>query len=218
MNILQHAHNRKSTKAFDPEAKISTELWQEILEYLRFAPSSTNLQPWKFFFAHSPESKAKIAPAFAGPYAANGEKIAQASHVIVFCSKTSLSDAELMEIALCEAQDQRTKSEDEMQNMHQRRMFFADLHRKVKGDFKEWAAKQVYLALGHLLIGLESMGVQACPIEGFDLEVMDTCLELQGKYASCVVLALGYRSAQDWNEKLPKSRLGLGQIFQEIGN
>nr|WP_138496489.1 nitroreductase family protein [Paenibacillus pinistramenti] len=53
---------RRSVKAYDPEVKISREEMTEILSEASRAPSSVNLQPWRFVVIESEEGKAKLAP------------------------------------------------------------------------------------------------------------------------------------------------------------
>lgn len=217
MNPLELARTRKSTKVFDPTRKIDPELWQEVLDYLRLSPSSTNLQPWKFLIAETDQAKQKILGATQGNYSANAAKILNASHVLVMCSRASLTDAEVFRVAEQEFADGRIRDEQSKMEMHQRRLFFVDLHRQQKLDVEHWTAKQVYLALGHLLIGARGFGIDACPIEGFDLAEMDQILDLPNRgLKSVVVVALGYADAQDWNQNLPKSRFGEGQVFEQI--
>lgn len=54
--------NRRSIKAYDPEVKISKEEMTEILAEANRAPSSVNLQPWRFVVIESEEGKQKLAP------------------------------------------------------------------------------------------------------------------------------------------------------------
>ncbi|CAH1215386.1 MULTISPECIES: nitroreductase family protein [unclassified Paenibacillus] len=53
---------RRSVKAYDPEVKISREEMTEILAEASRAPSSINLQPWRFLVIDSAEGKEKLAP------------------------------------------------------------------------------------------------------------------------------------------------------------
>ncbi|MCM3749614.1 nitroreductase family protein [Paenibacillus pasadenensis] len=52
---------RKSVRAYDPMVKISREEMTELLEEATLAPSSVNLQPWRFLVVESEEGKAKLA-------------------------------------------------------------------------------------------------------------------------------------------------------------
>jgi nitroreductase/dihydropteridine reductase len=58
------------------------------------------------------------------------------------------------------------------------------------------------------------LGVDACPIEGFDRAVLNETLGLSERGLTAIVLAaLGYRSGDDFNASLPKSRLPEDQLF-----
>ena len=62
-----------------------------------------------------------------------------------------------------------------------------------------------------------TLGIDACPMEGFDPRVLDEELGLRARGLSSVALvSLGYRSADDFNAKLPKSRLPAETVLSEI--
>ncbi len=52
---------RRSVRVYDPAVKISREEMTEILEEATLAPSSVNLQPWRFLVVESEEAKAALA-------------------------------------------------------------------------------------------------------------------------------------------------------------
>nr|WP_231593235.1 nitroreductase family protein [Rossellomorea marisflavi] len=53
---------RRSIRNYDPSVKISKEEMKEILTEATLAPSSVNLQPWRFLVIDSEEAKATLAP------------------------------------------------------------------------------------------------------------------------------------------------------------
>ncbi len=53
---------RRSIRNYDPTVKISRQEMTEILTKATLAPSSVNLQPWRFVVIDSPEGKATLAP------------------------------------------------------------------------------------------------------------------------------------------------------------
>ncbi|MDQ0428829.1 nitroreductase [Planomicrobium stackebrandtii] len=55
-------NGRRSIKQYDPSVKISREEMSEILEKASKAPSSINMQPWRFLVIDSDEAKEKLAP------------------------------------------------------------------------------------------------------------------------------------------------------------
>lgn len=54
--------NRRSVKEFDPDYKIPHEEMDEMMEKVVEAPSSINMQPWRFAVVESDEAKEKIRP------------------------------------------------------------------------------------------------------------------------------------------------------------
>lgn len=70
MNITQQQTNdfkeilmgRRTIRNYDKSVKISKEEMTEILTEATLAPSSVNLQPWRFLVIDSDEAKAKLAP------------------------------------------------------------------------------------------------------------------------------------------------------------
>ncbi|MDU5109105.1 MAG: nitroreductase family protein [Clostridium sp.] len=53
---------RRSIRTYDTSVKISKEEMAEILEEATLAPSSLNMQPWRFLVIESEEGKANLAP------------------------------------------------------------------------------------------------------------------------------------------------------------
>lgn len=61
-DFMQIIKGRRSIRKYDPNVKISREEMSEILSEATLAPSSVNMQPWRFLVIDSPEGKAKLAP------------------------------------------------------------------------------------------------------------------------------------------------------------
>lgn len=217
MNITQHSKTRYTTKSFDPTFKISDEQVQHVETLLRYSPSSTNAQPWHFFIASTPEGKTQVARATSGFYSFNESKVLQASHVVVLCTRTNVDDPYLKTVLEQESQDERFATSEMAQGQHRGRSFFVNMHRYELRDATHWADKQVYLALGTLLLGVSTLGIDACPMEGFDSKILDEELALREKgLVSTVIVALGRRADDDFNAKLPKSRLSANTVITHI--
>ncbi len=56
------AYNRKSFRVYDETVKISHEEMLEMIEEATLAPSSVNMQPWRFVIVESDEEKANLKP------------------------------------------------------------------------------------------------------------------------------------------------------------
>jgi nitroreductase/dihydropteridine reductase len=218
MDIARIALSRHTCKAYDPTRKIPAEKVEQVLTLLRHSPSSVNSQPWHFIVASSDQAKQRIAKAAkAGPYSANEAKLLNASHVIVFCARTSMDDGYLEVLLAQEDRDGRFPTPEVREMQKKGRGFYANLHRSQLKDTQQWMDKQVYLALGTLLLGAAALEIDATPIEGFDPGIVDEEFGLAAKGAKCLVLAaLGYRGAEDFNAKLPKSRFPVESVISRV--
>jgi nitroreductase / dihydropteridine reductase len=216
LNLTRFAKHRHSTKAFDPARKIPAPVIDELKELVRFSPSSVNSQPWHFVMASTDAARARVARAMQPGYAYNEPKVLRASHVAVLCVRTDMDDAHLAAVLAQEEADGRFASAEAKTGQQNTRAFYVNLHRE-RADLSPWMEKQAYLALGTLLIGAATLEIDACPMEGFDSAALDAELGLREQgLTSLVVVSLGYRSGDDFNAKLPKSRLPAAAVFTEL--
>ncbi|MCL1036110.1 oxygen-insensitive NAD(P)H nitroreductase [Shewanella submarina] len=216
MDIAALAQSRYTTKAFDATKRIPAEQIEQIKTLLRFSPSSVNSQPWHFVIAGTDEGKQMLTKATEN-FAFNTPKILNASHVVVLCRRTDIDAQYLQQLTAQEEADGRIPNEEVKQTILGARQFFVGLHTDTLKDAPDWMDKQVYLALGTLLLGAAALNIDACPIEGFDADTLDQVLGLKEKgLRACVVAALGYRACDDFNAELPKSRLPVEQVISEI--
>ncbi len=214
-DITQYAKKRYAAKAYEPGKKISDEDLEKIKELLRLSPSSINIQPWHFILAASDEGKARVAKATEERFPMNTQSILNASHVVVFTTRTEINQVYLDKLLTTEDQDGRFADEEAKQRMSGARGMFVGLH---KDDLVDWLDKQVYLNLGAFLLGVAALDITATPMEGIDTAVLDEEFGLKEKgFKSNVVVTLGYQDAdKDFNLKLPKSRLPYSDILTEV--
>lgn len=211
MDIVTLSKQRYATKAYDPNKKIPQEQIDQLCTLLQNCPSSVNSQPWHFVVASTDEGKAKIAQASTEP---NKNRILNASHVIIFAVRTEFGEAHLTRLLEQEDKDGRFPTPQNKAEQEAGRRHFWGLNNTSQESLIAWESKQVYLALGTLLHGAAVLGIQSTPIEGIFRDRMDEVLGLKEKGLTTVVAAsLGYRSEEDFNANLPKSRLPKEELF-----
>ncbi len=217
MDLLNVSKTRYTTKAYDPDKKIPQEQFKRLLEILRLAPSSINIQPWHYFIADNDAAKARIAKALVGKYAYNAPKVLNSSHTILFCTKADISEEHLANLLSRDELSGRFKDEAAKQGQKDSRTGYVTFYRNEKGDIQRWAENQTFIALGQTLLAAGIEGIDATPIGGFDEDIISEELGLAQKgLIPSVLLTLGYRSEQDFNAKLPKSRLQAEEIFTKL--
>ncbi|HSJ39344.1 MAG TPA: nitroreductase family protein [Planococcus sp. (in: firmicutes)] len=90
-NFNEIVNGRRSIKQYDPTVKISREEMSEILTQASKAPSSINMQPWRFLVIDSDEGKETLAPLASF----NNDKVMSSSAVIaVFADRNNFDYAE----------------------------------------------------------------------------------------------------------------------------
>ena len=66
-----------------------------------------------------------------------------------------------------------------------------------------WCAKQCYIALANIMTTAASMGIDSCPMEGFEKDKVESILKIDKKECEVAVLvALGFRAG----EQTPRRR------------
>lgn len=216
LSVAEIVHQRKTSKAFESGRSLTPEQSAAVRDLLRMSPSSTNAQPWHFFISGNEAGKRRIAVGVTGNFAYNEPKIMNAAEVVVLCARTRLDEAYLTNVLDQESRDGRLTNDEARANQHNVRKGYVQKH-EAAGTLECWTARQVYIALGFLLLGAAEMGIDACPIEGFDNVALDAELGLAAKGLTSVVLvALGFKSASDFNASLPKSRMLDSDVITDL--
>ncbi|MFM6958760.1 MAG: oxygen-insensitive NAD(P)H nitroreductase [Acinetobacter sp.] len=217
MDTLVTAKTRYATKAYNSEKKIPQTQFEKLLEVLRFSPSSVNIQPWHFLVAESDQAKQRIASALTGNYIYNAAKVLHSSHTLVFCTRTDISAEYLEQLLQQDDSSGRFKDEAAKQGQRDTRHGYVEFYRNELKNLSSWMENQTYLALGQFLFAAGLEGIDATPMEGFDRDTLNKEFKLTEKgLKASVIVALGYRSENDFNAKLPKSRLPDQVIFTHL--
>lgn len=217
MDVLNATQMRYTTKAYDASKKIPDHQFQRLLEILRLTPSSVNIQPWHFLIADNIEAKTRIAKGLTGRYAYNAPKVLDASHSIIFCTRTDVTQEHLEQLLKQDDLNGRFKDEKAKEAQGQTRAGYVEYYRNEQQNLYGWMENQTFIALGQLLLAAGLENVDATPMGGFDEEIISQEFELAEKgLRPSVIVSLGYRSESDFNAQLPKSRLDDAVIFTTL--
>lgn len=198
--VLEALQWRYATRKFDPAKKIAPDVWAALEQSLVLAPSSVGLQPWKFFVVTDPALRAKLHPA-----AWNQAQVIDCSHFVVFAVRKDL-DAAHVDRHVARMVEVRGGTVEALAKF--RAMAVRNLDEARNEDrLDTWQTHQIYIALGQFMTAAAMLGVDACPMEGFEPPKFDAILGLpeQG-LASVVCCATGYRSADDRFAAMKKVR------------
>lgn len=205
-SILKALSWREATKHFDAEKKLSAEQLDTLLESARLAPSSYGLQPWSFIVVKDPTTRAKLREASWGQ-----AQVTDASELIVFAVKTP-TDA-LIDTYIADVARTRGVTVESLEQFAQ--MMKGSIAGKSEAERLDWAKKQAYLALGVVITTASTLGIDTCPMEGFDATAYDTILDLaKHDLHTAVILPVGFRTKD--TVPMKKVRFAKSEVVIEI--
>ena len=197
---------RHACKVFDETKKISDSDIHSILEYARKSPSSFGMEAWKFLVITNEELKNKLRLA-----CWNQVQITSCSHIVVLLAGIQSVKPEFGTV----------KRRFERRAMPQERLnayldlYSSHLKETLSSDknIYEWTAKQTYIAAANMMSGAAFMGIDSCPIEGFDKKAVEEILELDtSRYQLSMILPFGYRI----NEQSEQLRVSFEEVVEFI--
>src|SRR5271167_3950105 len=212
---LEAIFQRRAVKVFDP-VEIPQAVRELILDAARLAPSSFNMQPYRFYWVESPPMKKSAARLCMG--------------------QSPAETASALVVAVADIGSWRSTTQRHLEWMRRNRFSqqtLSEYERKAKfgkwffiqgwfgvlgilkwiplrlvnlwsiigmppvsrqGLFK-WATKSTSLACENLMIAAEALGLNTCPMEGFDGRRLSKFLGLCSQYHEIVmVIAIGKKS------------------------
>lgn len=185
--VVEALNWRYATRKFDTKRKISAADWAALEQALVLAPSSIGLQPWKFYVVNDPAVRERLQAA-----AWHQVQVTECSHFVVFVVRQNLG-ADHVDRHIARMAEVRGVTVESLEKF--RKMTLGNLDKaRQEGRLDTWQTHQVYIALGQFLTCAAVMGIDACPMEGFEPAKFDEILGLAGSgFASVVACAAGYR-------------------------
>ncbi len=209
MSLLNALKWRYATKKFDDTKVISTADINKIKEGFNLTASSYGLQPVSLLLVHNKSIQKELVP-----LSMNQQQVAQASHLAIFCVKTSMGSPYIVDFF--ERIKRIRKIEDKILASF-RTHIIDSFQKKNNNDIFTWGAKQAYLAMGNLLAICADLRIDACPMEGFDPAAYDAYFDLKSKgLKSVLIMPMGYRAADDKFSKMKKVRKLVSESVIEI--
>lgn len=202
MTFLSGLEWRFAVRDFDPTRRVSDEDLQQILHAIRLTPTSYGLQPTHVLTVEDKAVRARLREK-----GFEQAQFTEASHLLVFCSRTDIK-------ARIDAYEELATGCDESA-----KAAMASYMAMMRGAFegkddayvKAWADRQTYLALGFAMAACAELRLDSTPMEGFSPLAFDDILQLPSHFKSVACLAVGYRVA---DPKRPKVRFSSDDLFE----
>ncbi len=197
---------RHACKVFDTDKKISDEDIYYILDMGRRSPSSFGMEAWKFLVITDDKLKSKLRE-----LCWNQVQITSCSHlVVILCG---IDSVKLSSGKPKKRFSRRDLTKEQIDG-------YIDLYANHLKDTLSsdeniycWTSKQTYIAAANMMTAAAFIGIDSCPIEGFEKDKVEDLLELNKKeYQLSLILPFGYRV----NEQSSQLRLDFDEVVEFV--
>ncbi len=198
MDTIDAIYQRRAIKQFDPHHRLTAEEEKKLLEAAIQAPTSFNIQHWRFVIVRDPDLRRKIRTEFGNDQA-------------------QMTDASLLVIMTADTKAWAKQPERYWRNAPKE---VSDLLVGWMGPFhegREWlqrdeAQRSIGMAMQTLMLAAKSMGYDSCPMIGFDIEGVAKLIGLPEDHVMGPMVAIGKGTKDPW----PKpGQLSLDEIVFE---
>ncbi|WP_406945455.1 nitroreductase family protein [Halobacillus sp. SY10] len=200
-DFLTIAKERRSVRQYDPGYKIERKEIEELLETAALAPSSSNLQSWRFLVIDEQDEKERLLP-----IANNQQQIVDASAVIVVLGdKKAYKNADQIYSQIAE----KGNMPKDVKDMYVNSIF------DNYGNFpEERLAKIAHIDGGivamQFMLAAKAKGYDTVPMGGYDEEQFLKAFNVPEEYTSVMLISLG----KGVKAGFQKTRLPLDSVVQ----
>ena len=200
-DALTLIRERTSVNHFDPSKTVSEAEIREIIADAVQAPSSYNIQHWRFVAVTDPEKKKQLQSA-----AYNQVKVGQASATIIVLG--DLQGYEKMEQIYAPLVKNGVVTQDYASGAAQRA---TDTYFNNPQFARDEAIRSAALAAMTLMIAAQARGYVTGPMIGFDPEQVKRVFDISDRYVPVMLITLGYPAPGN----LPrKPRLSVDEVLE----
>ena len=209
MDIIKHLQWRYATKKFNPGKEVSPKKLEIIKQAFNLTATSFGLQTLSLIIISDKNLKASLLE-----HSYNQKQVLNASHLLVLCIQEDILETDVVNYYE-NIKTLRNTPEDILKPF--RESLIKTMQSKTIEERQQWSKNQAYIALGNLMTVCATLGVDACPMEGFSPTAYDSILELNKKgLKSVLLLPIGHRAKDDMFANFTKVRKNLSEVIIEI--
>ncbi|WP_373471616.1 nitroreductase family protein [Carnobacterium alterfunditum] len=175
---------RKSIRLYNEDVKISHEEMLEMIQKATTAPSSVNMQPWRFVIVESPEEKQKLKPLIRFNTPQNETSSAM---ILIFGDMECYEYGE--EIYNQAVEENKMSAEVRDKQLEAIIPYYKNLSRQKMNDILK--IDSGLFAMQFMLVA-RSHGYDTCPIGGFEADQLAEAFGLdKNRYVPAMILSIG---------------------------
>lgn len=176
MDTFDAIYQRRAVKAFDPDHRLSQEEEHKLLSAAIQAPTSFNIQHWRFVVIRDPQLRQQVR--------ALGN------------NQSQITDSSLLVLMTADA---KAWAKEPHRYWKDAPKEVSDLLVGWMGPFhegREWlqrdeAQRSIGMAMQTLMLAAKSMGYDSCPMIGFDIEKVAELVKLPADHVMGPLVAIG---------------------------
>lgn len=200
MNILEAIENRRAVKHYDPSHEMTEEEISRLIGLARLAPSSFNMQNYRFVLVRDPELRKQIRAV-----AWDQAQVTDASLLVIMCADLKAHEkdpARYWSHAPKPVQDILVPALEG---------FYKDKDQLARDEGMRSSA----LAGMTLMLAARGMGYESCPMVGFDADAVSKLIQVPEGHAISFMIAIGKGMGDPWprGERLPESETVITDRF-----
>ena len=176
MKTLDAIYQRRSIKKFDPAFKISADDEKKLFEAAQQAPSSFNIQHWRFIDVKDLELKKQLREA-----SYNQSQITDASLVLVLCADLKAHDKEPERYWATAPEQIRNKIVSTIKS------YYTEDHQAARDE----AMRSVGLIAQTLMLAAKGMGYDSSAMVGFEYDKVAKLINLPQDHVIGMIIAIG---------------------------
>ena len=178
--LLHAIQQRYACRQFVAGRPVSPDEVALLLEAGRLAPSAFGLEPWRFIVVDAAQQRAVAHACFDQP------AVTSAAALIAIVALVALLDPDSDYV--------RARFEAEARGGDMAPIYEAYRAHCRAESSAAWARGQCNFAAAHMLLQAKNMGLDSCPIGGFDPDALTTALALPQGEIPALLIALGHCS------------------------
>ena len=205
-NFTKAMDFRHACKIFDASKKINDEEMHYILEAGRKSPSSFGMEGWKFLVITNESLKEKLRPV-----CWDQVQVTSCSHLVVILA--AIENVKPDSGIPAKRFGRRPLPQEQIESYIE--LYSKHLSHTLSSDENIycWTARQTYIALANMMTAAAYIGIDSCPMEGFEKEKVEEILKLDtAKWQVSVIVPFGYRK----NEQSKQLRLPFDEVVEFI--
>lgn len=201
MNTIEAIYNRRSVKHFDAAHKLTQEEENKLLETMVQAPTSFNIQHWRFVILRDAELRKKIRIEFGNDQA----QMTDASLLVLFTA----------DVKAWQKEPERYWKDAPKEVAELLVNWMGPFHEGKDALQRDEAQRSIGIAMQTLMLSALEMGYESCPMIGFDIEKVAELVKLPIDHVMGPMVAIGKGIKEPWPKpgQLPLCELVVNNSF-----